>query len=80
MSYWHVAPVSQFHASVALRLCDNYVTSQRPVPRRCQLKDGFEVFQHLRADPTTAEVPVIFVTSLHDVRNESTGFEVGGVS
>jgi putative two-component system response regulator len=41
--------------------------------------DGFEVCRRLRADPATAEVPVIFITSLGDVRNETLGFEVGGV-
>ena len=41
--------------------------------------DGFEVCRRLRADPATTEVPVIFITSLGDVPNETLGFEVGGV-
>jgi putative two-component system response regulator len=41
--------------------------------------DGFEVCRQLRSDPATAEVPVIFITGLGDDRNETLGFEVGGV-
>ena len=41
--------------------------------------DGFEVCRRLRAHPATAEVPVIFITSLGDVPSETLGFEVGGV-
>jgi putative two-component system response regulator len=41
--------------------------------------NGFEVCRRLRAHPATAEVPVIFITSLGDVQNETLGFEVGGV-
>ena len=41
--------------------------------------DGFEVCRRLRAQPATAEVPVIFITSLGDVQSETLGFEVGGV-
>ena len=41
--------------------------------------DGFEVCRRLRANPATAKVPVIFITSLYDVHNETLGFEAGGV-
>jgi putative two-component system response regulator len=41
--------------------------------------DGFEVCRRLREDPATAEIPVIFITGLGDDRNETLGFEVGGV-
>ena len=41
--------------------------------------DGFEVCRRLRADPATAEVPVIFITSLYDMRSETMAFAVGGV-
>jgi len=41
--------------------------------------DGFEVCRQMRAHPATAEVPVIFITSLYDVQSETMGFEVGGV-
>ena len=41
--------------------------------------DGFEVCRRLRANPATAEIPVIFITALGEVQNETLGFEVGGV-
>ncbi|MCP4351406.1 MAG: response regulator [Desulfobacterales bacterium] len=40
---------------------------------------GYEVCRRLKADPATAKIPVIFVTAMGDVENESLGFEMGGV-
>jgi serine phosphatase RsbU (regulator of sigma subunit) len=40
--------------------------------------DGYEVCQQLRARESTREVPVIFLSSLEDVKNKAHGFEVGG--
>ena len=39
--------------------------------------DGYEVCRRLRALPETAEVPIIFLSSLEDVQHKSIGFEVG---
>jgi len=39
--------------------------------------DGFETCRRLKADPATAEVPVIFVTARHD--DVAEGFRAGGV-
>lgn len=41
--------------------------------------DGFEVCKQLKEDPTTAPIPVIFMTALADVSNKSKGFELGAV-
>jgi two-component system NtrC family sensor kinase len=41
--------------------------------------DGFEVCKKLKEDPTTAAIPVIFMTALADVSNKSKGFELGAV-
>jgi len=39
--------------------------------------DGYEVCRRLRALPETAEVPIIFLSSLEDVQHKSRGFEAG---
>lgn len=41
--------------------------------------DGYEACKRLKADKTTANIPVIFITAMADSINESRGFEVGGV-
>ncbi|HNH89615.1 MAG TPA: two-component system response regulator [Thiobacillaceae bacterium] len=41
--------------------------------------DGFEVCRELKADLATRKVPVIFVTAMGDVEDESRGFDVGCV-
>ena len=39
--------------------------------------DGYEVCRRLREMPETAEVPIMFLSSLEEVRNKTRGFEVG---
>src|ERR1700747_3443850 len=39
--------------------------------------DGFEVCRRLKADPTTAEIPVVMVTALSDVADRLRGLEAG---
>ncbi|HJU20651.1 MAG TPA: PleD family two-component system response regulator [Stellaceae bacterium] len=39
--------------------------------------DGFEVCRRLKADPRTADVPVVMVTALSDVANRVRGLEAG---
>ena len=41
--------------------------------------DGYEVCRRLKSDDETRNVPVIFVTGLGEVDDETTGFDVGGV-
>lgn len=41
--------------------------------------DGFEVCARLKADPLTATIPVIFVTTLADAGSEGRGLEAGAV-
>jgi sigma-B regulation protein RsbU (phosphoserine phosphatase) len=40
--------------------------------------DGYEVCRRLREWPETAEVPIMFLSSLEEVQNKARGFEVGG--
>lgn len=41
--------------------------------------DGFEVCRRLKADSTTAEIPVIFLTAKTDIDSITKGFALGGV-
>ncbi|MBF0620368.1 MAG: hybrid sensor histidine kinase/response regulator [Magnetococcales bacterium] len=40
---------------------------------------GFEVCQHLKDDPDTCDIPILFLTALTDVENETHGLEVGAI-
>src|SRR5512146_2938528 len=39
--------------------------------------DGYEVCRRLRQRPETAEVPIMFLSSLEEVQNKTRGFEAG---
>lgn len=41
--------------------------------------DGHEVCRQLKADPATRDIPVIFLTSRHDLDDEALGFSLGAV-
>src|SRR6201987_5562736 len=41
--------------------------------------DGYEVCSRLKADPTTREIPIIFLTGQTGADDETRGFEVGAV-
>jgi len=41
--------------------------------------DGHAVCRELKADPATRDIPVIFVTAMSEVGNETTGFALGAV-
>ncbi|GAB1393297.1 hypothetical protein MASR1M60_14600 [Rhodocyclaceae bacterium] len=41
--------------------------------------DGFAVIEHLKADPSTRDIPVIFVTALNASEDERRGLELGAV-
>jgi CheY-like chemotaxis protein len=41
--------------------------------------DGYEVCTRLKADPATREIPVIFLTAMTEVKDETRGFDVGAV-
>ncbi|MDP2792649.1 MAG: two-component system response regulator [Sulfurisoma sp.] len=41
--------------------------------------DGYEVCQHLKSDPTTRDIPIIFLTAKAEVEDEKKGLEMGAV-
>ncbi len=40
---------------------------------------GYEVCQELKADPSTSDIPVIFISALDDVLDKVKAFRMGGV-
>lgn len=41
--------------------------------------DGFEVCRRLKASPRTHRIPVVFVTAMNEISDETLGFEIGAV-
>src|SRR5210317_1720529 len=41
--------------------------------------DGYEVCRQLKADPATAEIPVIFLSALTDTKDKVQGLDLGAV-
>lgn len=41
--------------------------------------DGYEVCRLIKANPKTADIPIIFLTALADIENEKKGLELGAV-
>ena len=41
--------------------------------------DGYEVCRQLKANATTRNIPIIFVTAMDEVKDETTGFALGAV-
>lgn len=41
--------------------------------------DGYEVCQRLKADETTQEIPIIFISAMHEVLDKVKAFSMGGV-
>jgi diguanylate cyclase (GGDEF)-like protein len=41
--------------------------------------DGYEICRHMKADPRTKDIPVIFVSALDDGLDKARAFEVGGI-
>src|SRR5580693_3452657 len=42
-------------------------------------ESGFETCAHLKSDPVTADIPIIFLSSLDDVKSKVAGLKMGGV-
>jgi signal transduction histidine kinase len=65
---------------------------QNAIERACKVKpdlilldimmpgmDGFECCEHLKNNPSTKDIPIIFMTALSDIQTKLKGFELGAV-
>jgi DNA-binding response OmpR family regulator len=41
--------------------------------------DGWQVFEQLLQDETTAQIPIVFLTARAELRDQARGLELGGV-
>lgn len=62
-----------------LRLAREHVPELILLDINMPIMSGFQVCEALKADDTTAEIPVIFISALDDVDHVVKGFELGGV-
>lgn len=60
---------------IAQRLCPDLILLDIRMPGQ----DGFEVCRLLKDDPTTRDIPVIFLSALDQIEDKAHGFTVGGV-
>ena len=60
------------------------LAKQQPLPDLVLLDvimpemNGFEVCEKLKNDPATYKIPIIFITALNEVADETTGLQKGG--
>src|SRR6267154_2400810 len=69
--------LSAFNGHSALEIADSEVPDVILLDVMMPRMDGFEVCRRLKANPRTADVPVVMVTALSDVANRLRGLEVG---
>src|SRR6266850_2258932 len=69
--------LSAFNGHSALEIADSEVPDVILLDVMMPRMDGFEVCRRLKANPRTADVPVVMVTALSDVANRLRGLEAG---
>src|SRR6201984_400473 len=69
--------LSAYNGSTALQIADSELPEFTSRDVRIPRMDGFEVCRRLKANPRTADVPVVMVTALSDVADRLRGLEVG---
>ena len=67
------------HGSIALELVQAAPPDLILLDVMMPEMNGFEVCERLKADPASAQIPVIFVTTLADAGSEGRGLELGAV-
>jgi len=69
--------LSAYNGRTALQVADSELPDVILLDVMMPRMDGFEVCRRLKANPRTADVPVVMVTALSDVANRLRGLEVG---
>jgi two-component system cell cycle response regulator len=69
--------ISAYNGRTALQIADSELPDVILLDVMMPRMDGFEVCRRLKANPRTADVPVVMVTALSDVANRLRGLEVG---
>src|SRR5256885_11500764 len=69
--------LSAYNGRSALEIADSEVPDVILLDVMMPRMDGFEVCRRLKANPRTADVPVVMVTALSDVADRLRGLEVG---
>src|SRR5579864_7553641 len=69
--------ISAYDGPTALTLADAELPDIILLDVMMPRMDGFEVCRRLKADPRTADIPVVMVTALSDVADRLRGLEVG---
>jgi two-component system cell cycle response regulator len=69
--------LSAYNGGTALQIADSELPDVILLDVMMPRMDGFEVCRRLKANPRTADVPVVMVTALSDVANRLRGLEVG---
>lgn len=63
----------------ALECMENMVPDLVLLDIRMQGMDGYEVMEHMKENPMTAEIPVILLTADNEQESEERGFALGAV-
>ena len=65
------------------QLAIDFALAQPPILILLDVKmpqmDGFEVCERLKQDERTRDIPIIFISALHEIEDKIRGFEAGGV-
>src|SRR5579863_10383370 len=69
--------ISAYDGPTALSLADTELPDIILLDVMMPRMDGFEVCRRLKADPRTADIPVVMVTALSDVADRLRGLEAG---
>lgn len=62
----------------ALQAAASMVFDLALIDVRMPIMDGYELCEHLKSDPSTRHIPVIFLSALDDAQNKVQAFDSGG--